>query len=144
MLQGLRESVRQYLDRRHHRAFLEASMAGAALVAMADGRLSFAESSRIDEIVQRVKELKAFDPHEAMDCFYAHVDAIEADLEDGQARAHEAVAAVADEPEAAELLVRICVAMSRADGHVDPAEAAEIQRIRHLLNLDAATISAGE
>lgn len=144
MLQGLRESVRYYLDRRHHRPFLEASMAGAALVAMADGRLSFSETSRVDEIVQRVKELKAFDPHEAMDCFYAYIDAIEADFEEGSKRAHEAVAAAAEEPEAAALLVRICVAMSRADGHVDPAETAEIDNICHLLNVDPATVRAQE
>lgn len=142
MLDQVRESVRHYLDRRHHRPLLEASMAGAALVAMADGVVTFSESNRVDEIVQRVKELRAFDPHEAMDCFQGFVDALGDDSERGHEQAHAAVAAVADDPEAAALLVRICIAISRADGHVDPEETAEIEQICGLLGIDPATVRA--
>ncbi len=140
MLEQVRESVRHYLDRRHHRPLLEASMAGAALVAMADGVVTFSESNRVDEIVQRVKQLEAFDPHEAMDCFQTFVDALGDDPARGHDEAHAAVASVADDPEAAALLVRICVAISRADGHVDPEETAEIDAICKLLKIDPATV----
>lgn len=114
-------------------------MAGAALVAMADGTVTFSESNRVDEIVQRVKQLKAFDPHEAMDCFQAFVDGLADDPARGHDEAHAAIAAVADDPEAAPLLVRICLAIGRADGHVDPEETAEIEHICKLLRIDPAT-----
>lgn len=140
MLEGLRAQLRHYFARRQRRPLLEASMAGAALVAMADGKLSFSEASRVDQIVERVKELDAFDPHEVADYFQDIVDAIETDPEAGRRRAHAAIAAVAGDPEAVALLVRICVAMSRADGRVDPAEAAEIEAICGLLGIDPATV----
>ena len=44
-------------------------MAACALVATADGHVTFSETVRVDQIVQILEQLKAFNPVEATDLF---------------------------------------------------------------------------
>jgi len=39
------------------------------MVATTDGKVSFAENVRIDQILQTLDRLKVFDPHEGVDIF---------------------------------------------------------------------------
>jgi tellurite resistance protein TerB len=129
MLQDLIDGIRQQIARYENREFLDGAMAACALVATADGTVSFSERSRMDQVVANLERLQVFDVHEATDAFNGHVEAIEDAPVPGVAQAMQAVTALADEPEAARLLVRICVAMSQADGRLDPSERQCIERI---------------
>lgn len=102
------------MERHRNRPFLRGAMGACALVASADGAVSFSERVRIDQIVETLEALKVFDPHEAVDLFNEFTDAILEDPKSGRAKALEAIQSVADNPETAQLLIRICIAVSEA------------------------------
>lgn len=115
-LATLTERFGDALERRRNRPFLCASMAACALVATADGKVTFVERVRVDQILQTLEALRVFDPHEGVDLFNEFVDAILASPRDGHERALAAIAEVSHEAEAAELLIRMCCAVSEAKG----------------------------
>ena len=133
----VREPLLARGERLRNRPFLDAAMAAAALVACADGSVSFAKRHALDEIVDRVAALRAFDVHCAVDVF----DSLFAELREGseQARAamHRSISAFAGEPESADLLLRIACAIGRADGAVSVQARAEIEYIAAALCLSA-------
>lgn len=97
-------------------------MAAAALVATADGEVSFSELSALDDLLDTVKDLQIYDPHVAVDIYRDFADAIGENRENGRRDALKTVARVADNAEAAALVVRVAVAISRADGDFTTAE----------------------
>lgn len=110
-------------------------MAAAALVAASDGAVSFSERVRVDQLVEHLDQLKVFDPHEAVNIFNRHVDALRDSPEDGRAKALAAVGTISSDREAASLMVRIAAAISRADGIFTEAERTEIAAICAALDL---------
>ena len=110
-------------------------MAASALVAMADGQLTFSESHRLDEIIETIEQLRVFDPHEGVDLFKDHVDAIALNAETGRSRALAVIGRIADDDDEARLLVRLCLAVSRADGVFQDEERERIIEICERLGL---------
>jgi tellurite resistance protein TerB len=133
------ERLRQEIERHRQRPFLEAAMAACALIASADDEVSFSERARMDAVLESLAELRVFDPHDAVNLFNARVEALQADREAGRADAFEAIrrgaARGASDDGAAELLVRICVAISLADGKFVSHERAMLGLICASLNL---------
>lgn len=138
------ERLKQELVRHRRRPFLEAAMAACALIAAADDEVSFSERARMDAVLEGLAELRIFDPHVAVDLFNARVEALQADRETGQAAAFEAIRRGAAGEGAAELLVRICVAMSLADGAFVPHERAMLGLICAALNMSPKVIDEAE
>ena len=62
--------------------------------------------------------------------------AIRDDAESGRIRALEAISQIAEDAEEVELLVRVCVAVSWADGELHPAERTQIEDICKLLDAE--------
>ncbi len=112
-----------------HRPFLEAAMAGAALVAGADGPVSFARRHALDRMLETVDALKSGDVHVSINIFNDFVDDLRDRPGQGIERALKALGAVAGDREFAEQVLRIGVAIARADG--DPS-AAVLERVRRL------------
>lgn len=110
-------------------------MAAAALVAAADGAVSFSERMGVDQLLEHLDQLKVFDPHEAVNLFNGFVDGLSESPEDGKAKALAAISAVADDREAAALMVRISTAISRADGIFTEVEREQIAAICDVLGL---------
>lgn len=133
---------RQELERHRRRPFLEAVSAACALVAAADGEVSFSERTRLDAVVESLSELRLFDPHEVVNAFDAHVEKLEDAGGDGRAVLLETVAAGTRDDGAADLLLRISVAMSLADGRDSPEERAAIGEICSALGLDTSAADA--
>jgi tellurite resistance protein len=129
------ERLRQELARHRQRPFLEAAMAACALIASADDEVSFSERTRMDAVLESLAQLRIFDPHEAVDLFNVRVEALQADREAGQAAAFEAIRRGANAEGAPELLVRISVAISLADGKFVANERAMLGLICASLNL---------
>jgi len=115
------------------RAFVDAAMAASALVATADGEVSFAERSRLDDLLTKVEPLSAFDVHEAADLFRVYAEKIRADPEDGRAAALKAVRPFHSDPDAARRLLRIACAMGRAGGAYSQPGMTEIRRLAETL-----------
>ena len=133
----VREPLLARGERLRNRPFLDAAMAAAALVACADGSVSFAKRHALDEIVDRVDALRAFDVHGAVDMF----DSLFAELREGSAQTrvsmHRAISAFAGDDQSADLLLRIACAIGRADGAVSASARIEIERIAAALGLSA-------
>jgi tellurite resistance protein len=82
--QGLvRASILEYwsnkIQRLRGRGFLDAAMAAAALVSTADEDVRLSEQYALDHLVQRMDQLRLFDPHTAADLHQRYVERIEAD-----------------------------------------------------------------
>lgn len=119
-------------------------MAGCALIASADDEVSFSERARMDAVLENLAELRIFDPHEAVDLFNTRIDALQADREVGQAEAFDAIRRGVTADGAPELLVRICVAISLADGEFVANERAMLGLICSALNLTPEAIDEAQ
>lgn len=133
----LRHAVETRVARHRNRGFMEASMAGAAWLAMADGAVGFSERMRLDGVVESLEDLKVFDVHEAVDRFNDYVEAIRADPARGKADCLAAVAAMAGDADHADLVARVCMALGAADGTVTETERARFEDVCAALGVRA-------
>ena len=140
MLEGLRHLFRSRSGKEQDRPFLEAAMAACALVSTSEGQVSFADRVRVDQIMETLARLKVFDPHEGVDIFNRYADHILAEPRAGRAAALEQIRAVAQDPETAEILIRLCLAVSLSDGVTSLVEHIEIVSLCGLIGVDPAKI----
>jgi tellurite resistance protein len=138
MLEGLRQAVAERTARRRARPFLEACMASCALVAIADGQVSLAERGRVDQILEAIDRLRLYDVHDSVDLFNAFVDAIVKDETAGRRDALAAIKEMRHDAGDAVLVVKIAIAVSRADGDFLDSERAQCAEIARVLGLDLA------
>ena len=129
LLERLKDGIRSQAARHRNRAFLEATMAAAALVSHADGEVSLSERIRVDQILERLDQLKIYDPHLAVDLFNEVIDALDEAPDQGRETALARIKPMAKDPDAAHLVVRICCAVSEADGEFSPAERRTVEAI---------------
>lgn len=128
------ERFRLELNRHKQRPFLEAVAAACALVATADGEVSFSERARLDTVIESLSQLRLFDPHEVVDAFDEHVAQL-ADDDDGVAAMLKVISAGTRAEGAADLLLRISAVMSLADGRDSSDEHEIIHKICAALQL---------
>ena len=69
-LSVLKDQYHTYMERHHNLPFLKATMAACALVATANGEVSFSERVRVDQIIETLEALQVYGPHEAVNIFY--------------------------------------------------------------------------
>lgn len=131
LMQGLQNQA----ERHRNRPFMEATMAACALVATADGTVSFSERHRIDQILERLDQLRVFDPHEAMNVFDDFIQELQDNPEAGRRAALQRLAKVAEDKDSSRLMVRICCAVSEADGDFSTAERRQIEAVCRALGL---------
>jgi tellurite resistance protein TerB len=98
MLDKLSGSFLARSERARNRSFLDAAMAASALVATADGEVSFAKRHRVDEVLENATALKAFDFHAGLVLFEAFAEDINSRPEEGRAQALKAVSAIRRRP----------------------------------------------
>ncbi len=121
--------------RTRNKAFLAATMASAAFVASTQDGVSFARRHALDQILESVEQLKAFEVHAAVDLFDDFVGQFRSAPERARARALKAIAALAGQAEAAELLVRIAETVARAEGEVSAEIRARVGEIARTLGV---------
>lgn len=115
LVDRINEVLSAHLDRLRNRPFLDAAMAAAALVARADGEVTFAARSRVDAVLESVAQLQLYDPHDAVDRFNDFADAIAEDPEGGREQALTTIRPFAGAEEAGAIM-RIAEAIATADG----------------------------
>jgi len=145
----LREAVREKVEQQRNRGFMEAAMSAAALVATADGTVSFAERIALDRLLEGCRDLAIFDPHEAVDFFNDRVADITEHPQNGRRASLDHIARMNDvDMDHAELVVRVALALSGADGNYSDEELIQVIAICDILNLDpqqfAGNISEGK
>ncbi|MBT4671203.1 MAG: tellurite resistance TerB family protein [Rhodospirillaceae bacterium] len=137
-LSALKKSYATQMQRHQNKAFLNATMAACALVATADGRVTFSETVRVDQIVETLEQLRAFDPVEAADLFRDFCDAVLDNPKEGHNKLATILENMRGNQETAELLIRICLAVTEADGKSSLVDQIEIVSLCSLLELDPA------
>lgn len=136
-LHELTALYRTHLERHRNLPMLRGAMAACAVIATIDGEVSFGQRIRVDQILETLGALQVFDPHEGVNLFNDFAEAIFANPREGQQRALTEVRRLArEDPEKAELIIRICLAVSEADGEVSVAEQIEIVTLCSLLGVD--------
>lgn len=136
LIANLIENYHTHMERQKNRPFLEGVMAACALVAAADGEISFSERVRVDQILQSLEQLKIFDPHEGVNLFNEYSDLILEHPATGHETAFLTMEKVAKDPENGNLMVRICMAICDADGSGRIADQIEIVTLCSRLGLD--------
>ena len=129
------ETLRNSVTRFRNRQFLDATMAATALVATADGEVTFSELTALDSVLESVKDLQIYDPHVAVDIYRDFADEIVRAPETGKASAIAAVRKIAGDADAAELVLRVAIAISKADGSLSPVEAEVITKLCNVLEV---------
>ncbi|NQW01548.1 MAG: tellurite resistance TerB family protein [Rhodospirillales bacterium] len=136
ILENLKRNYLSHMKRQKNRPFLEGTMAACAMVATADGEVSFAERVRVDQILQSLNQLQVFDPHEGINIFNEYTDMILEHPATGHETTFLAMDRVARDPENGALMLRICVAICEADSGDHLADQIEIVSLCSRLGLD--------
>ncbi len=136
-LRALSETYRRQLERHRNLPFVKAAMAASALVATADGNVSFSQRVRVDQVLDALEAVQVFDPHECVDLFVEYAEAILRQPREGHAAAIKALDAVKGDSEKTDLLIRVCLAIAEANGETSLADQIEIVTLCSLLQVDA-------
>ena len=121
-VQVARESLATEMTKFKNAEFMEACVAGCALVSAADGEISSAEKMKMTGFIQNSNELKVFDIRKVIEIFNSYCDKFAFDEQIGRAEALKAIAKVRSKPEMARMLVRVCIAIDSSEGNFDDSE----------------------
>lgn len=116
--------------------FLNATMAGSALVAMADGGVSTEEKQKMIKFIEGHDALSIFTTSDVIKAFQDFIGQLEFDKDIGEAKAYQAVAKMKSNIEASRLLIRMVIAIASSDGHFDDAEKKVAVKIAKELGLN--------
>lgn len=129
---SLQESVTRYKNK----DFLEAIVAGCALVAAADGKIDASEKQKMMGFIERSDALKVFDMKDVIKRFTSYTESFDFDYTIGKAVALQAIVKLKGKDDAARLLIRVCCAIGLADGDFDDKEKASVREICGELGLN--------
>jgi tellurite resistance protein TerB len=102
--------------------FLNASMAGSALISMADGSISAEEKQKMIKFIESNDALSVFTTSDVIKAFQEFVGQLEFDKDIGEAKAYQALHKMKSNAEASRLLVRMIIAIASSDGNFDAQE----------------------
>lgn len=123
--------------------FLNAAMAGSALVTMADGSVSSEEKQKMIKFIESHDALSIFTTSDVIKAFQDFVGQLEFDKDIGEAKAYEALGKMKSNAQAARLLVRMIIGIASSDGNFDDTEKKVASRIAKELGLDPAEFELG-
>lgn len=102
--------------------FLNAAMAGSALISMADGSISAEEKQKMIKFIETNDALSVFTTSDVIKSFQDHVSQLEFDRDIGEAKAYQALHKMKSNADASRLLVRMIIAIASSDGNFDAQE----------------------
>lgn len=118
----VRSQLAQEVSKFRNREFMEACVAGCALVAAADGNIGAEEKQKMMKFIQQSEELKVFETQDVISVFNKITDNFAFDNEIGKAEAFKLIGKLRSKTDAARLMVRVCSAIGSADGNFDDKE----------------------
>jgi len=118
--------------------FLNAAMAGSALIAMADGSVSAEEKQKMIKFIESNDALSIFPTSDVIKAFQEFITQLEFDKDIGEAKAYQALGKMKSNIEAARLLIRMIIAIASSDGNFDDSEKNIATQIAKELGLNPA------
>jgi tellurite resistance protein TerB len=121
-----------------NRSFMEAVVAGCALVAAADGNITSDEKQKMAGFIQRADELKHFKMSDVIAVFNKTAEDFEFDHAIGKAAAMQTISKIKGKEGQDRLLIRVVCAIGAADGDFDDNEKSIVREICSELGLNPA------
>lgn len=134
---GLTEQVKKFKNK----DFMNAVVAGCALVAAADGKIEESEKNKMAGYMNISNELKVFDMRDVITQFNFYVSNFDFSPEIGKQEALKAIAKFSNKPEVGRVIVGVCSAIGAADGDFDEHEKAIVRNICSVLGLSPSEFS---
>jgi len=118
--------------------FLNAAMAGSALITMADGSVSSEEKQKMVRFIESNDALSIFTTSDVIKAFQDFIGQLEFDKDIGEAKAYEALGKMKSNAQASRLLIRMIIGIASSDGVFDFDEKKVAVRIAKELGIDPA------
>lgn len=116
--------------------FLNAAMAGSALISMADGSVSPEEKQKMIKFIESNDALSVFTTSDVIKAFQEYVNQLEFDKDIGEAKAYQALGKMKSNVDASRLLVRMIIAVASSDGNFDANEKMVASKIAKELGIN--------
>lgn len=133
----LRGKAKSEVKKLQGRAFLDAAMATAALVAYADGDASAQEERKLLEFVQTTDALNAYSLDEVKGSFTSVVAQLRTDKIIGQGKAFSVIEKFANKDESS-ILIALAISVANSENGIDDDEKAVIRKVIAVLKANEA------
>lgn len=130
-----RAELTNQVSRFRNRKFMEGVVSVCALVAMASDGAGPEEKQKMIGYIKNSDELKVFDTAEVVEFFNKIVANYDFDKEVGKGEAMKYVVRLRDERDAAQLMIRVGIAIGSSDGNFDDKEKACVREICQAVGL---------
>jgi tellurite resistance protein len=117
------------------RRFLDAAMAAAALVSTAEKDVRLSEQFALDRLLERMKQLRVFDPRAGVDLHRRYVERITAESGSGRRDAIDSVSSFRGDEEQGLLILYVGAVVAKADGVLSEPERRTLADISSALGL---------
>ena len=118
--------------------FMEATAAGCAMIASADGSITSEEKQKMVGYINLNDSLKVFNLNDILTRFNHYAEMFEFDYNVGKLEAMKAISKMKIKPEAAKTLVAVCCSIGASDGNFDKNEIALVKEMCSVLGINAA------
>ncbi|ELR98533.1 tellurite resistance TerB family protein [Gloeocapsa sp. PCC 73106] len=135
-LENQRKNLQNEIVKFKNKEFLDAVVAGCALVAAADGHIDASEKRKMEGFIGRSPELQVFDMDQVMKKFNTIADNFEFSEAIAKRQALNTIAVIKNNPQAAKLLITVCCSIGAADGNFDEDEKAMVREMCRELALN--------
>jgi tellurite resistance protein TerB len=127
----------------HSESFLEKIMAGCAIIAFGDGKVTDDETEHMLRLIRRFEPLRCYDVEHIEYAFSRACAEFEHDHVFAEDEALASLGPLRNDPIAAHKLVETCCAIAAIDGHFNTAEQRAAKRICTTLGLDPQQFNLG-
>ncbi|PWK13093.1 tellurite resistance TerB family protein [Tumebacillus permanentifrigoris] len=134
---GIAEQVKKFKNK----DFMDAVVAGCALVAAADGTIDATEKQKMAGYIGRSEELKVFDMNTVINRFNHFVSNFEFDAMIGKQEALKIIGKFNGKPDVGRVIIGVCSAIGAADGDFDEQEKKVVREICGVLGLNPGEFS---
>lgn len=133
-----REELTKQVSRFRNRKFMEGTIAVCARIAVSSDGVSAEEKQKMIGFLKSSEELKVFETEEVITFFNKLVTSFDFDMGIGKGETMKYILALKDQPEAAQLAVRVGIAVAKSDGNFDQDEQKAVKEIAAALGFDPA------
>jgi tellurite resistance protein TerB len=133
-----RSELATRVGRYKNRKFMEGTLASCAYVAMASDGVSAEEKQKMVGFIKNSPELSVFDTEQIIEVFNKLASNFEFDRDIGKGEAMKLITRMRDETDAAQLMLRVAIAIGKSDGDFDAAEKVSAKEICVALGLPPA------
>lgn len=134
--QAAKDKIKSEVSKYKNKDFMEAVVAGCALVAAADGDVSSEEKQKMAKFIQHSDELSIFEMGDVIDSFNKIMGKFDFDADIGKIEALKVVRKLKGNEDAARTMIRVCCAIGAADGDFDADEQKVVSEMCHELGLN--------